>query len=164
MFDNDKTQAMFIFILLSTLLILSGIPTADDGLDWDSPKLPASAIITKNIRRHASCIEPVFYGDFVQSSQRRLLEHPRRVKQVYRSHDYNVARGYRRPRNKLDEGRPYHSSAVNNDEDEDEEEDEEEEEEVEENNEENLDDEDETAEQGEEETVNEEPNEVYDYG
>lgn len=155
---------MFIFVLLSTLLILSGICTIGDGLDWDSPR-PASVIITKNIHGHASYIEPVFYGDFVQSSQRRLLEHPRRAKQVYRSHDYNVARRYRRPRNKLYQGRPYHSSAVNDDEDEDEEEDEEEEEEQ--NNEENNLDEDadeETAEQGEEETVNEEPKEVYDYG
>lgn len=164
MFDNDKTQAMFIFVLLSTLLILSGIRTVGDGLDWDSPRLFASAVIAKNIHGRALCTEPVFYGDFVQSSQRRLLEHPRRAKQVYRSHDYNVARGYRRPRDKLDEDRPYHSSAMNNDEDEDEDEEEEEEEQVEENqNEDSLDDE-ETAEQDEEETVNQEPKEVYDYG
>ncbi|XP_024892911.1 histone H3.v1-like [Temnothorax curvispinosus] len=168
MIDNDKAQAMLTFALLSTLLILSGIRTAGDGVDWDSPRSPASAVITKNIHGHASYIEPVFYGDFMQPSQRRLLEHPRRAKQVYRSHDYNVARRHRRPRNKHDEGRPYHSSAVKNDEDEDEEEEEEEEEEENQHDEEDkLDDEgadEETAEQDEEETVNEEPTEVYDYG
>lgn len=167
MIDNDKAQAMF--VLLSTLLILSGIRTAGDGLDWNFPRLSASAVITKNIHGHTLYIEPVSYGDFVQSSQRRLLEHPRKAKRVYHSHDYYVARKHRKPRNKLDEGRPYRSSAVKIDEDENEEEDEEEEEEEgnQGDEEDKLDDEDadeETAEQDEEETVNEEPNEVYDYG
>lgn len=158
---------MFVFVLLSTFLILSGIRTIGDGtLDWDPPRSPASA--AKDIHGHASHIESISYGDFVQSSQRRLLEHPRRAKQVYRSYDYNVARGYRRPRNKHYEGRPYHSSIVKNNEDEDEDEEEEEEEEEEEDNEKDneLDDEDtnqETAEQDEEEMVTEEP-EFYYYG
>lgn len=161
---------MLTFALLSTFLILSTICTADDGFDSDSPSSTLT-IIAKNIHGHASYIEPVFYGDFVQPLQRRLLEHPCRAKQLYRSHDY-VARGHR-PRNKLDESRSYRSSANDEDEDEDEEEDEEEEEKENQGDEENkLDDDDgndesadeETAEQNEEETVNEEPNEVYDYG
>ncbi|XP_011883354.1 PREDICTED: glutamic acid-rich protein-like [Vollenhovia emeryi] len=161
MIDNDKAQAMLAFALLSTLFVLSGIRTAGDGLDWDSPRSPVSAVIARNIRGRASCIEPIFHGDFVQSSQRRLLEHPRRAKQVYRSHDYNVARRHRRSRSKLDEGRPYRSSAVKNNEDENEEEEEEEEEEEQEeenegDEEDKLDDEgadEETAEQADEETV-----------
>jgi len=160
MIDNDKTQAMFTFALLSTLLILSGIRTVGDGLDWDSPRSPASAV-TK-IHRRVSYMEPVFYGGFVQPPQRRLLEHPRRAKQVYCSCDYNVARRHRQPRNKFDEGGPYRSSALRNDEDE-----EEEEEENQGDEEDKLDDEgadEETAEQNDEETVNEEPSEVYDYG
>lgn len=153
------------FVLLSTLLILSGIRIVGDGLDWNFPRLSASAVIIKSIHEHALYIEPVSYGDLVQSLQRRLLEHPRKAKQVYRSYDY-YARKHRRPRNKLDEGRPYRSS-VKIDEDEEEDEEEEEEEENQGDEEDKLDDEDadeETAEQDEEETVNEEPNEVYDYG
>jgi len=156
------------FVLLPTLLILSSIRIAGDGLDWNFPRLSASAVITKTIHEHALYIEPVSYGDLVQS-QRRLLEHPRKAKQAYRGYDYYVARKHRRPRNKLDEGRPYRSSAIKINEDENEEEDEEEEEEEENqgDEEDNLDDEgadEETAEQDEEETMNEEPNEVYDYG
>lgn len=168
MIDDDKTRAMFMSALLSILLILSGIRTAGDGFDyWDFPRSPASDVIMKDIHGCALHIEPLFYGGFMQPPQRRLLEHPRKAKQVYRSHDYNVARGHRRqPRNKLDEGRLYRSS-VKNDEDENEEEEEEEEEGNQNDEEDKLDDEDtdeETAEQDEEETVNEEPKEVYDYG
>ncbi|KYQ60419.1 hypothetical protein ALC60_00827 [Trachymyrmex zeteki] len=167
MIDDDKTRAMFMSALLSILLILSGIRTAGDGFDyWDFPRSPASDVIMKDIHGCALHIEPLFYGGFMQPPQRRLLEHPRKAKQVYRSHDYNVARGHRRqPRNKLDEGRLYRSS-VKNDEDENEEEEEEEEEGNQNDEEDKLDDEDtdeETAEQDEEETVNEEPKEVYDY-
>lgn len=105
----------------------------------------------------------------MQPPQRRLLEHPRRAKQVYRSHDYNIARKHRQPQNKLDEDRPYRSSDVKNNEEENEEEEEEEEEEENQGEEEDkLDDldenDEETAEQDEEETVNEEPSEVYEYG
>lgn len=152
MIDNDKTQAMFMFVLLSTLLILSGIRTVGDGLNRNSPRSPSAVINYKSIHGRALYTEPVFYGGFVQPPQRRLLEHPRRAKQIYRSHDYNVARGYRQSRNKLDE---------------DEDEEEEEEEENQNDEEDKLDDEsanEEIAEQDEEETVNEEPNEVYDYG
>lgn len=152
---------MLTFAFLSTLLILSGIRIVGDDLDWESPRSPTSAAITRDIHRRASYIEPVFYGDFGQPLQRRLLEHSRRAKQVYRSYDYNVARRHRQARNKLDEGRPYRSLAVKDNEDENEEEEEEEEEE-DQNNDEDADEE--TAEQDEEEPVNEEPNEVYYYG
>ncbi|XP_018402536.1 PREDICTED: VID27-like protein [Cyphomyrmex costatus] len=155
MIDDDKTQAMFMSALLSILLILSGIRTVGDGFNyWDFPRSPASDVIMKDIHGCALHIEPLFYGGFIQPPQRRLLEHPRRAKQVYRSYDYNVARGHRQPRNKLDEGRLYRSSAKN---DEDENKEEEEEEEENQNGEEDkLNDEDideETAEQDEEETV-----------
>lgn len=103
---------MLMFALLSTLLILSGIRTAGNGLNRDSPRPLTSAVITKNSYGHASYIEPIFYGGFVQPPQRRLLEHPRRAKQAYRSHDYN-ARGHRH-RSKLNEGRSYRSSIVKN--------------------------------------------------
>ncbi|KAL6258368.1 hypothetical protein P5V15_010321 [Pogonomyrmex californicus] len=115
-----------IFVLLSMLLILSRIRITSDNLDCDFPR-PASAILIKNIHLHGLYVEPIFYGEPVQSPQRRLLEHPRRAKQVYRNYDYSVVRRHRQPRNKLDEGRFYRSSVVNNDDDEDEEEKEEEE-------------------------------------
>ncbi|XP_011060587.1 PREDICTED: histone H3.v1-like [Acromyrmex echinatior] len=147
---------MFMSALLSVLLILSGIRTAGDGFDyWDFPRSPASDVIMKDIHGCTLHIEPLFYGGFMQPPQRRLLEHPRRAKQVYRSHDYNIERGHHQPRNNLDEGRLYHSS-VKNEEDENEEEEEEKEEEENQNEKDNLNDEDadeETAEQDEEETV-----------
>ncbi|KAL0121038.1 hypothetical protein PUN28_008634 [Cardiocondyla obscurior] len=161
---------MLTFALLSVLLILSGIRTVGNDFNHKSSRSPASAVITKIIYGHTSYVESIFYKDIVQPPQRRLLEHPRRAKQVYRSHDYNIAREYRRPRYKLDESRLYRS-AFNNDENEDEEEEEEEEDEEEEENESDEEDkfddedadEDADAEQDEEETVKEEPSEVYDY-
>ncbi|KYN41100.1 hypothetical protein ALC56_04251 [Trachymyrmex septentrionalis] len=154
MVDDDKTQAMFMSALLSVLLILSSIRTAGDGFDyWDFPRSPASDVIMKDIHGCALHMEPLFYGGFMQPPQRRLLEHPRRAKQVYRSHDYNIAREHHQPRNNLDESRLYRSSVKN---DEDENEEEEEEEGENQNEEDKLDDEDadeEAAEQDEEETV-----------
>ncbi|KAL0121037.1 hypothetical protein PUN28_008634 [Cardiocondyla obscurior] len=151
---------MLTFALLSVLLILSGIRTVGNDFNHKSSRSPASAVITKIIYGHTSYVESIFYKDIVQPPQRRLLEHPRRAKQVYRSHDYNIAREYRRPRYKLDESRLYRS-AFNNDENEDEEEEEEEEDEEEEENESDEEDkfddedadEDADAEQDEEETV-----------
>ncbi|XP_011646710.1 pre-mRNA-splicing factor cwc2-like isoform X1 [Pogonomyrmex barbatus] len=150
-----------IFVLLSMLLILSRIRITSDNLDCDFPR-PASAILIKNIHLHDLYVEPIFYGESVQSPQRRLLEHPRRAKQVYRNYDYSVVRRHRQPRNKLDEGRFYRSSVVNNDDDEDEEEKEEEEDQNSIDNDNDNADEEITGED-EEETVTEEPDEIYDY-
>lgn len=163
---------MFMFVLLSTFLVLLRIPIAGDTLDWDFPRLSsASTIITANIHGNVPYVEPKIYESFVPSpspSRRRLLEYPRWIKQAYRSNDYNVARKRHQFRNKLDENR-FYRSAAKDDEGEDEEEEEEQEEEEENNEEdknddENVDEDTEEQDENEEETVNEEPSEIYDYG
>ncbi|KMQ98295.1 hypothetical protein RF55_1346 [Lasius niger] len=160
---------MFTFVLLSIFLVLSRIRIVGDALDWDFPRSSASTIIVENIHGYVPYVEPKVYQSklFILSPRRRLLEHPRWIKQAYRSNDYNVVRKRHQFGNKLDEGRSYRS-AVKDDEDEDDEE-EEEEDEGDEGDEDKIDDEnadEETEEQDEndEETVNEEPSEIYDYG
>lgn len=157
---------MFTFVFLSTFLVLSHIRAIDDGPDRDSSRTPVSNLI---IRRHFSNVEPAFHENSPQLSRRRLLEHPRWIKQAYRSGDYNVVRKRHRLRNKPDDGRSYRS-AVKDDEDEDEDEDNEEDEDDEEVNDETIDEAADEAEeevgenQEDEETVTEEPSEAYDYG
>lgn len=157
---------MFMFILLSMVLVLSRLHIVGDKSDWIiSSRPPASTIIVKSIHGHILYIESAFYGNLVQPIQRRLLEHPRGIKQAYRDNDYNAIQQTRyQPRNKLDESR-FYRSAVEDDEDENENDEEEEEEE---NNKEigdkNIDEETAEDEAGNEEMVNEEISEVYDYG
>lgn len=160
--NDDKDQAMFTFTLLLTLLILPP-HTIDDKTDRDFPRSPTQNATPKNIRTSRA---EVVYWDLAQLSRRHLLEHPRWIKQAYRSNDYNVVQRRHQPRHRFDEGRSYRS-AVKDDEDEDEDEEQEEEEEEDEGYEdekisEEAEENNENAD--EEETVNEEPSEVYDYG
>lgn len=164
--DNDRDQAMFTLVFLLMLLVPPCIHTINGNTNRDFPRSPALNKIPKSAY---SPYAELFYWDSAQSPRRRLLEHPRWMKQAYRSNDYSVIQKRHQPRHRLEEGRSYHS-AVKNDEDEDEDEEEEEEEEEEEQDEadedEKIDEEaEETGENAdEEETVNEEPSEVYDYG
>lgn len=156
---------MFLFVLLSSFLIVSYIRIVGDALDWDFPaRFSASIMINENIHKHVPYIEAKAYESFEPSLRRRLLGHSRRIKQTYRDNDYNVRKRHQF-QNQLDENR-FYRSAVKDDEDEDDEEEEEEEEEEEDegNEDKNVDEETEGQDENEEETVNEESNEIYDYG
>lgn len=157
--DNDRAQAMFMFTLLSTFLVLSRVRAIADG-DRDSRGTPVPHVSLKDVYDHPAYVDLALL-------RRRLLEQPRWVKQAYRGGDCNVIRQRRRhARSKPGEGRSYRSVVKNEDEDEEEEEEEEEEKEEEDEGNEIDDDDDEAVdEEGEhEETVNEESGEVYDYG
>lgn len=160
---------MFIFVLLSIFLVLSHIRIVGDALDSDFSRLSTSTIIIENLHKYVPYVEPKVYESFVPSPRRRLLEHPRWIKQAYRNNDYNVVRKRHQFRNKLDESRSYRSAVKDNEDEDYEEEDEDEEEEEGEGDEdktddENVDEESEEQDENEEETVNEEPSEIYDYG
>ncbi|EFN67026.1 hypothetical protein EAG_04319 [Camponotus floridanus] len=165
--DNAKAEAMFLFVLLSSFLVLSHICIVDDALDWDFPARFSATIVNENIHGHVPYVEAKVYESFEPSLRRRLLEHPRWIKQAYRDNDYNVVRKRHQFQNKLDENRSYRSAVKDNENEDEEEEDEEEEEEEEDEGDEedkNVDEETEEQDENEEEMVNEEPSEIYDYG
>ncbi|XP_020288055.1 nucleolar protein 12-like isoform X2 [Pseudomyrmex gracilis] len=153
---------MFMFILLSIILVFSRLHIVGDKSYWISSQPPASTMIVKSIHGHTLYIESAFYGNLVQPVRRRLLENPRGIKQAY--NDYNAIRKTRyQPRNKLDENK-FYRSVVENDEDRDENDEEEEEENNREIDDKNIDEETAEDEAGnEEEMVNEKTSEVYDY-
>ncbi|XP_020288046.1 nucleolar protein 12-like isoform X1 [Pseudomyrmex gracilis] len=142
---------MFMFILLSIILVFSRLHIVGDKSYWISSQPPASTMIVKSIHGHTLYIESAFYGNLVQPVRRRLLENPRGIKQAY--NDYNAIRKTRyQPRNKLDENK-FYRSVVENDEDRDENDEEEEEENNREIDDKNIDEETAEDEAGNEEEM-----------